>query len=175
MNRKDINSINDIFKLVVEKAGSSYLNTLVESAQDTSNTGGDASSLYSYGPEKLRINHFTKQGAFNSTATYKLDEIDPSLIGSDNIVVFFTKKISDNENDVLHNASGPAVIFEGGGEGNEFFFINGKPADLNQALLYLMNWQADLPDIETIDNSWPLEFKTFSIDYQVAPFNPHPM
>ena len=53
--------------------------------------------------------------------------------------------------------------------------INGKPADLNQALLYLMNWQADLPDIETIDNSWPLEFKTFSIDYQVAPFNPHPM
>jgi hypothetical protein len=131
MNRKDINSINDIFKLVVEKAGSSYLNTLVESAQDTSNTGGDASSLYSYGPEKLRINHFTKQGALNSTATYKLDEIDPSLIGSDNIVVFFTKKISDTENDVLHNASGPAVIFEGGGEGNEFFFIDGKPADFN--------------------------------------------
>ena len=131
MNRKDINSINDIFKLVVEKAGSSYLNTLVESAQDTSNTGGDASSLYSYGPENLRINHFTKQGALNSTATYKLDEIDPSLIGSDNIVVFFTRRISDNENDVLHNASGPAVIFEGGGEGNEFFFINGKPADFN--------------------------------------------
>ena len=131
MNRKDINSINDIFKMVVEKTGPSYLNTLVESAQNTSSTGGDASSLYSYGPEKLRINHFTKQGALNSTATYSLDKIDPSLLGSDNIVVFFTKRGGENENDILHNASGPAVIFEGGGEGNEFFFINGEPADFN--------------------------------------------
>jgi hypothetical protein len=131
MNRKDINSINDVFKLVMEKAGPSYVNTLVESAANTSSTGGDASALYSYGPEKLRVNHFTKQGALNSSATYALDQVDPSLLGSNNIVVFFTKKISDTENDVLHNASGPAVIFEGGGEGNEFFFIDGKPADFN--------------------------------------------
>ena len=131
MNRKDINSINDVFRLVVEKAGPSYINTLVEAAQGAPATGGDASSLYSYGPEKLRINHFTKQGALNSKAPYVLDGVDSSLLGSDNIVVFFTKKISDNENDVLHNASGPAVIFEGGGEGNEFFFINGQPADFN--------------------------------------------
>lgn len=131
MNRKDINSINDVFKLVVEKAGPSYLNTLVEAAAATSSTGGDASALYSYGPEKLRINHFTKQGALNSKAPYILDGVDSSLLGSNNIVVFFTKKISDTENDVLHNASGPAVVFEGGGEGNEFFFINGEPADFN--------------------------------------------
>ena len=131
MNRKDINSINDVFKLVMEKAGPSYVNTLVESAANTSSTGGDASALYSYGPEKLRVNHFTKQGALNSSATYAIDQVDPSLLGSNNIVVFFTKKISDTENDVLHNASGPAVIFEGGGEGNEFFFIDGKPADFN--------------------------------------------
>jgi hypothetical protein len=131
MNRRDINSINDIFKAVIEKTGMSYVNTLVESAANTSSTGGDASSLYSYGPENLRINHFTKQGALNSTGTYTLDGVDPKLLGSDNIVAFFTKKISDNENDVLHNASGPAVIFEQGGEGNEFFFINGKPADFN--------------------------------------------
>jgi hypothetical protein len=131
MNRKDINSINDVFKLVMEKAGPSYVNTLVESATNTSSTGGDASALYSYGPEKLRVNHFTKQGALNSSATYAIDQVDPSLLGPNNIVVFFTKKISDTENDVLHNASGPAVIFEGGGEGNEFFFIDGKPADFN--------------------------------------------
>jgi hypothetical protein len=131
MNRKDINSINDVFRLVMEKAGPSYVNTLVESAANTSSTGGDASALYSYGPEKLRVNHFTKQGALNSTATYALDQVDPSLLGPNNIVVFFTKKISDTENDVLHNASGPAVIFEQGGEGNEFFFIDGKPADFN--------------------------------------------
>lgn len=131
MNRRDINSINDVFRMVVEKAGPSYLNTLIESAANTSNTGGDASSLYSYGPEKLRINHFTKQGALNSQASYTLDSVDPSLLGSDNIVVFFTKKVSDTENDILHNASGPAVVFEGGGEGNEFFFIDGEPADFN--------------------------------------------
>ena len=131
MNRKDINSINDVFRLVVEKAGSSYLNTLMEAAADAPSASGDASSLYSYGPEKLRINHFTKNGALNSKASYVLDSVDQSLLGPDNIVVFFTKKISDNENDVLHNASGPAVVFEQGGEGNEFFFINGEPADFN--------------------------------------------
>ncbi len=129
MNRKDINSINDVFRLVVEKAGSSYLNTLVEEVQDTAGVSGDASSLYSYGPEKLRINHFAKSGAKNAKAPYVLDGVDQSLVGSDNIVVFFTKKISDTENDILHNASGPAVVFEGGGEGNEFYFIDGTRVD----------------------------------------------
>ena len=128
MNRKDINSINDIFNLVVEKHGMSYMNTLVESAANTSSTGGDASALYSYGPEKLRINHFTKQGALNTTSTFTDGTVDESLLGSNNIVLFFTKKISDNENDVLHNAYGPAVIFEQGGEGNEFWFLDGKPS-----------------------------------------------
>lgn len=129
MNRKDINSINDIFQMVIEKAGPSYMNTLLESAANTSSTGGDASSLYSFGPENLRINHFTKQGALNSTATYDDGSVDDfkSLLGSNNIVVFTTKKISDNENDVLHNAFGPAVIFENGGPGNEFWFDEGKP------------------------------------------------
>ena len=129
MNRKDINSINDIFQMVIEKAGPSYMNTLLESAANTSNTGGDASSLYSFGPEKLRINHFTKQGALNSTATYDDGSAEDfkSLLGSSNIVMFTTKKISENENDVLHNAFGPAVIFESGGEGNEFWFDEGKP------------------------------------------------
>jgi len=130
MNRRDINSINDVFQRVIAKAGPSYMNTLIESAANTSNTGGDASSLYSYGPEKLRINHFTKQGALNSTATFDDGGVDDfkSLLGSSNIVMFTTKKISENENDVLHNLYGPAVIFENGGEGNEFWFEDGKPA-----------------------------------------------
>ncbi len=129
MNRKDINSINDVFRMVMEKAGPAYFNTLMESAANTSNTGGDASSLYSFGPENLRINHFTKRGALNSTATYDDGSAEDfkSLLGSNNIVLFTTMKISENENDVLHNAFGPAVIFENGGEGNEFWFDEGKP------------------------------------------------
>jgi hypothetical protein len=129
MNRKDINSINDVFRMVMEKAGPAYFNTLMESTANTSNTGGDASALYSYGPEKLRVNHFTKQGAINSTATYDDGSAEDfkSLLGSNNIVMFTTMKISENENDVLHNAFGPAVIFENGGEGNEFWFDEGKP------------------------------------------------
>lgn len=133
MNRKDINSINDVFRLVVEKNGPSFLKTLVENADEssTTNTSGDADSLYSYGPEKLRINHFTKNGAFNSKGEYILDGVDSSLLGNDNVVVFFTKRGGPESNDILHNASGPAVIFEQGGENNEFYFINGNSVDKN--------------------------------------------
>lgn len=42
------------------------------------------------------------------------------------IVVFYTKKISDTEPDILHRADGPAVTFGSGGEGNEFYFIDNK-------------------------------------------------
>lgn len=129
MNRRDINSINDIFSRVMSTHGSSYLASLMESAATTNTGAGDASTLYSYGPEGLRINHFTKNGALNSTATFTHRGLgDTDLLNGDNIVVFLTKKVSDNENDVLHNASGPAVIFEQGGEGNEFFFLDGEPA-----------------------------------------------
>lgn len=133
MNRRDINSINDIFQRVMKSQGSSYMKTLFES-NETTNTGSqDPAALYSYGPDKLRINHFTKNGAINSTATFSPRGIQGSdLLGSDNIVVFFTKRGSDTENDILHNRTGPAVIFEQGGEGNEFFFIDGQPADQDE-------------------------------------------
>jgi hypothetical protein len=152
MNRRDINSINDIFQMVMEKAGPSYMNTLLESAANTSNTGGDASALYSYGPEKLRVNHFTKQGAINSTATFDDGGAEDfkSLLGSNNIVMFTTKKISDTENDVLHNLYGPAVIFENGGEGNEFWFADGKPADPKE-LINKANTATAKGDVDVAD------------------------
>lgn len=133
MDRRDIKSINDIFTRVLTTQGSSFMSSLLEAAATTNTGAGDASSLYSYGPEGLRINHFTKKGALNSTATFSHRGLgDTGLLDTDNIVVFTTKKVSDTENDVLHNASGPAVIFEQGGEGNEFFFLDGEPVERSE-------------------------------------------
>lgn len=101
MKRSDIKNMSDIFQRMLTEAADGGVN-----AAPTS--GGN---LYSHGSENLRENKYTS------------DSGEP-------IVLFYTKKISDTENDVLHNAEGPAVIFDKGGEGNEFFFINGEKLDM---------------------------------------------
>ena len=58
--------------------------------------------------------------------------------GSKNIVMFYTKKISDTENDILHNEAGPAVIFantQGEYDPSDpelaFYFLNNEKVDPN--------------------------------------------
>jgi len=99
MRKSDINNLADIFTRMLNESNDGV------SAAPTS--GGN---LYNYGPEKLRANNYTS------------DSGEP-------IVLFYTKKISDTENDVLHRSDGPAVIFGEGGEGNEFYFLNGEKVD----------------------------------------------
>lgn len=102
MKKSDINSMSDIFTRMLTEASGSNLNMPPSSG----------SNLYSYGAENLRENKYVDDNG-------------------QLIVRFYTKKISDTENDVLHNAEGPAVIFGAGGEGNEFFFLNGERLDMN--------------------------------------------
>lgn len=101
MRKSDINSMADIFQRMLTESAAAGGITPAPS------NGGN---LYSFGPEKLRENNYTS------------DSGEP-------IVLFYTKKISDTENDVLHRSDGPAVIFGEGGEGNEFFFLNGEKVD----------------------------------------------
>lgn len=101
MRKSDINGMADIFQRMITEAAGSGVNP-------APSTGGN---LYSYGPENLRENNYTS------------DSGEP-------IVLFYTKKISDTENDILHNSDGPAVIFGKGGEGNEFFFLDGQKLDM---------------------------------------------
>lgn len=103
MKKSDINSMSDIFQRMLTEAASGGM----DAAQSS---GGDP---YSYGPENLRENKYIDKGG-------KV------------LVRFFTKKpASENENDVLHNADGPAVIFGEGGQGDEFFFLNGERIDMS--------------------------------------------
>ena len=94
MNKKDINSISDIYSLILEQAD-----------------GGMPLASEDVAYDKLDQN--LRENEFYTT-------------GGETIVKFYTKKISDTEPDLLHNAAGPAVTFGSGGEGNEFYFIDGK-------------------------------------------------
>jgi len=101
MNKRDINNMADIFqRIMMESSGN----------LTSSGDGKSVDQLYSYGPEKLRVNSFTS------------DSGDP-------IVTFYTKKVSDDQNDILHRTDGPAVTFGSGGEGNEFFFVQDEKVD----------------------------------------------
>lgn len=64
---------------------------ILEGTADAENLNNSANHLYDKLGQNLRLNDFKD--------------------GSNNIVMFYTKKISDTENDVLHNESGPALVF----------------------------------------------------------------
>jgi hypothetical protein len=36
-----------------------------------------------------------------------------------------------------------------------------------------MNWEADIPSIETIESNWPLEAKSFTYNHKNIPPEPH--
>ena len=38
-----------------------------------------------------------------------------------------------------------------------------------------MNWQEDIPDVECIDEKWPLEAKSFIYSHKNIPRDPHSM
>lgn len=70
----------------------------------------------------------------NSSAAY--DKLDQNLRenkftkdSGETLVLFYTLNPGTGGNDILHNAAGPAVIFGDGGDGNEFYFINGEQVE----------------------------------------------
>jgi len=82
-----------------------------------------------------------------NTADHLYDKLGQNLRlndyrdGSKKITMFYTKKPSDTENDVLHNEAGPAVIFaneQGEYDENDpklaFYFINGEKVDPNSSV-----------------------------------------
>ena len=95
MKKSDIKNIGDIMRVILENHGEEVM----KAAEDTgaSEAGGSevtVEQLYSYGPEKLRANHFTSEGAKYAFPQYTEDgELDPGTVGDKNIVLFFTKKI----------------------------------------------------------------------------------
>jgi hypothetical protein len=101
MRKNDINSLNDIYKLIAEQVDES---------------GGDIKASSDAKYNKLGQNLRENQFVINDSP--------------DGTVLFYTMKpASDDENDKLHNAAGPAVVFGEGGPGNEFYFIEGKLMD----------------------------------------------
>jgi len=99
MNKKDMNNLADLARLVLEQV------------EDPSTITSSGDALYNKERQNLRENNFT-------------------TTSGDPIVKFYTMRPkSENENDILHNAAGPAVIFGDGGEGNEFYFINDEKID----------------------------------------------
>jgi hypothetical protein len=112
----------------------------------------DISSIY-----QMIIEQVTEGGATSSSSSL-YDKLGQNLrenkfetTGGETIVVFYTKKISDDENDILHNASGPAVTFGSGGEGNEFYFIDGKLVEKDskefRAANSAMTFKQDVEDV----------------------------
>ena len=86
---------------------------ILEGTADAENLNNTADHLYNQLGQNLRLNDYKD--------------------GSKNIVMFYTKKPSDTENDVLHNAAGPAVIFANAqGEYDKkdpqlaFYFLNNE-------------------------------------------------
>jgi hypothetical protein len=110
MRKSDINKMADIAKLILENAGTGTGDG-VENA---------ANALYDKIGQNLRENDYRADGK--------------------KIVQFYTEKPSETENDLLHNAEGPAVIFANeAGEydindpNNTFYFIHGERVDPNSA------------------------------------------
>lgn len=91
---------------------------ILEGTADAENLNNTANHLYDKLGQNLRLNDF--------------------MDGSKPIVMFYTMKISDTENDVLHNEAGPAIVFANErGEYDEsdpelaFYFINDAKVDPN--------------------------------------------
>lgn len=91
---------------------------ILEGTAGAENLGNSADHLYDKLGQNLRLNDYKD--------------------GSKNIVMFYTKKPSDTENDVLHNEAGPAVVFANAqGEYDEsdpelaFYFLNNEKVDPN--------------------------------------------
>lgn len=91
---------------------------ILENAADAENLNNTADHLYTKKGQSLRLNDFRD--------------------GNTPIVMFYTKKISDTENDVLHNAAGPAIIFANAqGEYDQedpelaFYFLDDEKVDPN--------------------------------------------
>jgi hypothetical protein len=107
MKSKDIDALNNLFNKVLIKES----------------TGGEASGPAD-APELIGIKAYSepkydKEGQNLRSNFFTTDDDKP-------IVLFYTMQRGGDENDVLHNAAGPAVVFEGGGEGKEFYFIEGE-------------------------------------------------
>jgi len=64
---------------------------ILESMGNSDSITGNSDTLYDKEGQNLRLNDFKD--------------------GDKSIVMFYTKKISDTENDILHNERGPAIIF----------------------------------------------------------------
>lgn len=71
-----------------------------------------SSAAYDKLDQNLRENKFTKESG-------------------ETLVLFYTLNPGTGGNDILHNAAGPAVIFGEGGDGNEYYFINGEQVEPN--------------------------------------------
>jgi hypothetical protein len=112
MKKKDIELLSSLFNQVIlqENAGNEGEAEANKKLQELVNIKAYSENKYDKLDQGLRENYFT-------TADDKP------------IVLFYTMKVSEDKNDLLHNAAGPAVVFEGGGDGNEFYFINGKQVD----------------------------------------------
>jgi hypothetical protein len=89
---------------------------ILENAAGAGGVSSNSSALYDKLGQNLRENEFNNNGK--------------------GIVMFYTMKPSDDENDKLHNAAGPAVIFADSSgnynpddEENTFYFINGERVD----------------------------------------------
>jgi len=101
MRKTDINSLSDIYQMISEQA---------EGGSGDIQATSDAS--YDKLGQSLRENKFVITDAPDGT------------------VLFYTMApASNDENDKLHNAAGPAVVFGSGGPGNEFYFLKGKLVD----------------------------------------------
>jgi len=91
---------------------------ILENAADGNNITSSSSATYDKLGQSLRENEFNNNGK--------------------GLVMFYTMKPSENENDKLHNAAGPAVIFADSSgnydpenEANVFYFIYGEKVDPN--------------------------------------------
>jgi len=103
---------------------------ILENASDAENLSNTADNLYNQEGQNLRLNDYKD--------------------GSKNIVMFYTKKPSDTENDVLHNEKGPAVVFANasgeydksdyrGEHPTAFFFKNNERVENEDEITDILN------------------------------------
>ena len=118
MNRKDISNINNIFRLVLERTETDgEVDVSEDSAYDKEGQNLRKTVIRERIFEDVKAK--TKSGFEYTTKAFK---------GYGGVVAtFFTKKGSPN--DLLHNGKGPAIIIGEGGEGKEFYYVDGKEVD----------------------------------------------
>ena len=115
---------------------------ILENAAGAENLNNTANHLYDKLKQKLRLNDF--------------------MDGSKPIVMFYTMKISDTENDVLHNASGPAIVFandQGVYDESDpelaFYFLNDKRVEVTDK-----EWKVATHELKYRSNKQDLTGKT---------------